>query len=136
MRRHPTRSYSGNPPGTDLDGDGDSDSWLVPLPIMECQNPGPHCASGTPQKIVGVACFDIQEVLGAPDKEIRGSFVCPGDPRFSASACGVGFGPGGECPPSTRSGPSWSGRPRLRRAPQSERIWPSAGCVRPTSVSW
>ncbi|MGH7287926.1 MAG: pilus assembly protein TadG-related protein [Myxococcota bacterium] len=96
-----TGGYSGNPSGTDLDGDGDSDSWLVPLPIMECQNPGPHCASGTPQKIVGVACFDIQEVLvppASPEKIIKGSLVCPGDPRFSASACGVGFGPGGEVP--------------------------------------
>ena len=90
--------YSGNPSGEDLDGDGDSDSWIVPLPIMECQNPGPHCASGSPQKIVGVACFDIQEVLVTPEKEIKGMFVCPGDPRFDESACGVGFGPGGEVP--------------------------------------
>jgi hypothetical protein len=91
-------NYSGNPSGEDLDGDGDADSWLVPLPIMECQSPGVHCASGTPQKIVGVACFDIQEVLVTPEKIIKGSFVCPGDPRFGDSACGVGFGPGGEVP--------------------------------------
>jgi hypothetical protein len=92
------RGYSGNRSGDDLDGDGDADSWLVPLPIIECQNPGPHCASGSPQKIVGVACFDVQEVLVTPEKIIKGSFVCPGDSRFSESACGVGFGPGGEVP--------------------------------------
>ena len=92
------QGYSGNPSGEDLDGDGDSDSWIVPLPIMQCQNPGPHCASGSPQKIVGVACFDIQEVLVTPEKWIKGMFVCPGDPRFDESACGVGFGPGGEVP--------------------------------------
>jgi type II secretory pathway pseudopilin PulG len=90
--------YTGNGSGEDLDGDGDADSWLVPLPILECQNPGAHCASGTPQRVVGVACFDIQEVIPTPNKIIKGSFVCPGDPRFSESACGVGFGPGGEVP--------------------------------------
>jgi hypothetical protein len=90
--------YSGNPSGTDLDGDGDADSWLVPLPIMECQNPGPHCATGIPQKVVGVACFDVQEVLVTPEKIIKGSLVCPGDPRWDDSLCGVGFGPGGQVP--------------------------------------
>jgi Flp pilus assembly protein TadG len=87
-----------DPAGTDLDGDGDADSWLLPLPIVECQNPGAHCASGSPQRIVGVACFDLQEVIVTPDKIIKGSFVCPGDPRFDGSACDVGFGPGGEVP--------------------------------------
>src|SRR5262245_17296638 len=91
-------AYSGNPAGTDTDGNGQIDSWLVPLPIVECQNPGPHCASGSPQKIVGVACFDLQWAVGAPDKKIYGEFVCPSDPRFDASKCDVGFGPGGDVP--------------------------------------
>lgn len=87
-----------DPSGTDLDGDGDSDSWLVPLPLVECQNPGPHCASGSPQRIVGVACFDVQEVLVTPEKIIKGGFVCPSDPRWAGSNCDVGFGPGGQVP--------------------------------------
>jgi Flp pilus assembly protein TadG len=90
--------HYGSPAGTDLDGDGDSDSWLVPLPILECQNPGDGCASGSNQEIVGITCFDVQEVLTAPSKVIKGQFVCPSDPRFSSSACGVGFGPGGSVP--------------------------------------
>jgi hypothetical protein len=91
-------AYSGNPAGEDTNGNGTIDSWLVPFPIVECQNPGPHCASGSPQKIVGVACFDLMWASTGSDKRIYGKFVCPSDPRFDESACGVGFGPGGEVP--------------------------------------
>jgi hypothetical protein len=90
-------SYSGQPSGSDTDGNGVIDSWLVPLPIIECQS-GVHCGSGTSQRIVGVACFDLQWSVGGSVKTIYGEFVCPGDPRFDASACGVGFGPGGNVP--------------------------------------
>jgi hypothetical protein len=87
--------YYGNPSGTDLDGDGDSDSWVVGLPVIECQNPSPNCASGDPQEIVGGVCFDINEVLVVPEKIIKGRFLCPGDDRYDATKCGLGSGPGG-----------------------------------------
>jgi hypothetical protein len=80
----------GSPPG--------NDTWLVPLPIIECQNPGDGCAGGSAQKIVGVACLDIKEVNESPDNILRAEFVCPSDPRWDASKCSVGFGPGGEVP--------------------------------------
>ena len=89
-----TGEYYGNPSGTDTDGDGVSDSWVVGLPVIACQNPGPHCASGDPQEIVGGVCFDINEVLVTPEKIIKGRFLCPGDPRYSTD-CGLGSGPGG-----------------------------------------
>jgi len=92
-------SYSGTPGGgVDTNGNGTIDSWVIPLPIIECQNPGDGCAGGSAQKIVGVACLDIQEVEGAPEKRIKAEYVCPGDPRFDPSKCSVGFGPGGEVP--------------------------------------
>ena len=92
-------AYSGTPGGgEDTNGNGTPDSWLVPLPIIECQNPGDGCAGGSAQKIVGVACLDIQEVTAGSDKVIKAEYVCPGDPRFDDSKCSVGFGPGGEVP--------------------------------------
>ena len=92
------QSYSGDPGGKDTNGNGTIDSWLVPLPIVQCQNPGAGCAGGTAQKIVGVACLDIQEVTAGSAKVIKAEYVCPGDPRFDESACSVGFGPGGDVP--------------------------------------
>jgi Putative Flp pilus-assembly TadE/G-like len=91
-------AYSGDPAGEDTNGNGTIDSWLVPFPIVECQNPGAHCSGGAPQKIVGVVCFDLKWASVGPDKRIYGNFVCPSDPRFESSACGVGFGPGGDVP--------------------------------------
>jgi hypothetical protein len=87
--------YYGNPQGSDLDGDGRSDSWVVGLPVVECQDPGPHCASGDPQEIVGGVCFDINEVQVVPEKIIKGRFLCPGDERYDPTKCGHGSGPGG-----------------------------------------
>lgn len=86
--------FSGQPEGEDTDGDGQIDSWVVALPLVECQNPGDQCASGTPARVVGVVCFDLQEVTVTPDKIIRGEFLCPTDPRFQRCETG-GFGPGG-----------------------------------------
>jgi Flp pilus assembly protein TadG len=86
--------FSGNPSGEDTDGDGVIDSWPVTLPIVECQNPGDQCASGDPARIIGVACFDLQEVLVTPEKIIKGEFVCESDPRFERCDTG-GFGTGG-----------------------------------------
>lgn len=92
--------YANDPDGggSDTNNNGVNDSWLVPLPILECQYPGDGCAGGSTQKIVGVACFDVQQVDQGPDKIIRGEFVCPNDARWDASKCDVGFGPGGDIP--------------------------------------
>jgi hypothetical protein len=80
--------------GTDTDGDGAVDSWVVTLPVVECQNPGDKCAGGSPQTIVGFVCFDIHEILVTPEKIIKGTFVCSSDPRCNAG----GLGPGGIIP--------------------------------------
>lgn len=82
------------PAGTDTNADGVVDSWVVTLPVVQCQNPGAHCGSGSPQDVVGFVCFDIHEVLVAPNKIIKGNFVCPTDPRCD----GKGLGPGGRIP--------------------------------------
>jgi hypothetical protein len=77
--------------GTDTDGDGINDSWVITLPMVECQNPGDQCASGNTQEIVGFLCMDIREVIVTPDKIIKGDFICASDPRCDMP----GFGPGG-----------------------------------------
>jgi len=77
--------------GSDTNGDGVVDSWVVSLPVVECQNPGDQCASGTPQQIVGFLCMDIHEIIVTPDKLIKGDFICATDPRCDMP----GFGPGG-----------------------------------------
>jgi Flp pilus assembly protein TadG len=99
-RFHDAGAYSGDPDGggSDTNNNGVNDSWVIPLPIVECQYPGDGCAGGTAQRIVGVACFDVQEVTAGSEKIIKGEFVCPGDPRWQDSKCSVGFGPGGEVP--------------------------------------
>jgi Flp pilus assembly protein TadG len=97
---HRTGEFAGSDPqdpnagGTDLDGDGYSDTWVVGLPVVQCQDPGANCASGTPQQIVGAVCFDINEVLVNPKKIIKGRFLCPNDERYRDD-CGSGSGPGG-----------------------------------------
>jgi len=77
--------------GSDTNGDGVVDSWVVTLPVVECQNPGDQCASGNTQHIVGFLCMDIREIIVTPDKLIKGDFICSTDPRCDAD----GFGPGG-----------------------------------------
>jgi hypothetical protein len=77
--------------GTDTDLDGVNDSWIVTLPMIECQNPGDQCAGGDRQTIVGFLCIDIHEIIVTPDKLIKGDFLCSTDPRCD----GTGFGPGG-----------------------------------------
>jgi hypothetical protein len=85
-----------DPAGTDTDGDGTVDSWVVVLPVVECQNPGDHCASGTPAAIVGFVCFDVHEVLVPPASSgiIKGDFLCPTDSRCDND----GLKPGGGLP--------------------------------------
>ncbi len=80
--------------GVDTNSDGIVDSWVVVLPVVECQNPGTQCASGDTQNVVGFVCFDIHEVRVTPEKIIKGTFLCPADPRCS----GNGLGPGGVVP--------------------------------------
>ena len=77
--------------GTDTDGDGINDSWVVSLPMIECQNPGDKCAGGDSQYIVGFLCMDIHEIVVTPDKIIKGDFICASDSRCNSP----GFGPGG-----------------------------------------
>ena len=77
--------------GDDTNGDGIKDSWVVTLPMVECQNPGDKCAGGDPQYIVGFLCMDIHEIIVTPDKLIKGDFICSTDPRCDTP----GFGPGG-----------------------------------------
>jgi len=77
--------------GIDIDGDTVKDSWVVTMPVVQCQNPGDKCASGDPQRIVGFLCMDIREIIVTPDKIIKGDFICSTDSRCATS----GFGPGG-----------------------------------------
>jgi hypothetical protein len=62
------------------------DSWVVKLPVFECQA-GVHCAGGSTGRINGGVCFEIREIIAPagdyadpadPDKEvIKGRFLCP-----------------------------------------------------------
>jgi Flp pilus assembly protein TadG len=63
------------------------DSWVVGLPVVECQSET-HCAGGDPGTIVGVVCFEIREITVTPDKILRGRFICRSDPLWDE--CGVG----------------------------------------------
>ena len=77
--------YSGNPAGVDryppVHTPPVSDSWVVMLPVIECQT-GIGCSGGSETEVVGFACFEVREVAGAPQKVIRGRFLCPSDPLF------------------------------------------------------
>jgi hypothetical protein len=95
-RFHGLGNFFPDPAGTDTDGDGVVDSWVVVLPVVECQNPGDNCASGTQAAILGFICFDIHEVnipAMAPGI-VKGDFLCPTDPRCDND----GLKPGGYIP--------------------------------------
>jgi len=81
-----TGSHAGH-----TEGDGIKDSWIVGLPMIQCQNPGAGCAGGDTQYIVGFLCMDIKEIIVTPDKIIKGDFICSTDERCNKT----GFGPGG-----------------------------------------
>jgi len=88
--------YAGNAAGTDryLPHTGVNDSWVVGLPVIECQSED-HCAGGTVADMVGFVCFEIREVIVTPDKIIKGRFLCPDDPLFAE--CPIGpTGTGGD----------------------------------------
>ncbi|KPJ79751.1 MAG: hypothetical protein AMJ58_10915 [Gammaproteobacteria bacterium SG8_30] len=88
----------GDPAGADADHpDGDfypggipgvPDSWPVCLPVVECQT-DLHCSGGDPMQVKGGVCFEIREITVTPDKIIRGSFMCPGHPRWDDCDCGT-----------------------------------------------
>ena len=70
-----------------------ADSWVVKLPVIECQTDD-HCAGGDPAKLVGFVCFEVREVVATPDKIIRGQFLCASDERV-ADCLENGIGSGG-----------------------------------------
>jgi len=90
------KGHYGEPAGSDRypPFDGVSDSWVVGLPVIECQTED-HCTSGTVAEMVGFVCFEIREVLVSPEKIIKGRFLCPSDPLFAE--CPIGpTGSGGD----------------------------------------
>jgi hypothetical protein len=97
-RFHGLGAFFPDPAGidTDIPPDGVVDSWVVVLPVVECQNPGDHCASGDTAAIVGFICFDIHEVNipSLAPGVVKGDFLCPTDPRCDNE----GLGPGGGLP--------------------------------------
>lgn len=70
--------------------DGTADSWVVKLPVVECQSED-HCAGGDPHEVVGFVCFEIREVVVTPEKIIRGRFLC-GDDDLMDECPGGGSG--------------------------------------------
>ncbi len=84
------------PAGYDTDDDGIVDSWLVGMPVVECQD-ADHCAKGLPAYVTGFVCFEIRQVDVAPEKIIRGGFVCPNaDPaKYAKCKEGLGLSTGG-----------------------------------------
>lgn len=91
-----TGGYVGNSPGVDRYApfNGQNDSWIVGLPVIECQSET-KCNAGTAADMVGFVCFEIREVLVNPDKIIKGRFLCPTDPLFAE--CPIGpTGSGGD----------------------------------------
>jgi hypothetical protein len=93
-RFYGTGPWVGNPSGTDTDGDGIIDSWILGLPVVECQS-GDHCAKGTPTDIVGFMCLEIREITVTPDKIIRAQFLCPELHPNRFQQCLQGLGPSG-----------------------------------------
>lgn len=64
------------------------DSWVVGLPVIECQS-SVHCATGSPMKVVGAVCFEVREITVTPDKIIRGRFICESDALFDECDLGL-----------------------------------------------
>lgn len=93
-RFHGRGHFDGRRGGTDTDGDGMSESWVVGLPVIQCQQ-GLNCAKGDPMEMVGVVCFEIQEIVVTPDKRIKGRFLCKEDAAFKDCDLG-GTGTGGK----------------------------------------
>ena len=75
--------------------DNVKDSWVTVLPVVECQD-GINCAGGNEAEIKGFVCFEVREVLVTPEKIIKGTFMCPGHPRWDDCAAKGPFGSGGD----------------------------------------
>jgi len=86
--------YNGNASGVDRYAplDGKMDSWVVKLPVIECQSDD-HCAGGDTADLVGFVCFELREINVTPGKVIRGRFLCPSDPLWDE--CDIGGTSGG-----------------------------------------
>jgi hypothetical protein len=82
-------SYTGRGSGEDRYApfDGIVDSWVVSMPVVECQD-GVNCATGSAAGVVGFVCFEIREIEISPMNLIRGRFLCESDPLFDE--CGLG----------------------------------------------
>lgn len=80
--------YSEDEAIKDYDGDGINDSWVVRLPVVECQT-DLNCAGGNAMRVVGAVCFEILEMTVTPDKIIRGNFMCDTHPRWSECDLGI-----------------------------------------------
>jgi len=88
----------GNPPYSEADGSDHyandqggipgPDSWVVRLPVVECQD-GLNCSSRQAMKVKGAVCFEIREITVTPDKIIRGTFMCPDHPRWDECDLGI-----------------------------------------------
>ncbi len=89
--------YSGSPAGTDRYApfDGDSDSWVMPIAIVECESSGRTCRSGQEREIVGFGCAEIRQVT---NNTIKLRMLCSGEPLFeeceiaASESGGVNFG--------------------------------------------
>jgi hypothetical protein len=66
----------------DLNNDGTIDSWVVRLPVIECQSGGDNCAKGTADRIRGFLCFHIREVIHQSVRRVKGEFMCSNHPEF------------------------------------------------------
>ena len=72
----------------DQGGTPGPDSWVVRLPVVECQD-GLNCSNRRAMNVVGIVCFEIREITITPDKIIRGTFMCPSHPRWSECDIGI-----------------------------------------------
>lgn len=80
--------------GSDTDLDGREDSWVIGLPVVECQSTD-HCAKGLPVKVKGFVCVEIREVSLDPPKMIRVNFLCAELHPEKYAECKAGLGPTG-----------------------------------------
>jgi Flp pilus assembly protein TadG len=89
--------FKDNPAGSDRypPYDGYADSWVVGLPVIECQSEA-HCGTSEAQMMVGFVCFEIREVIASTDHIIKGRFLCPTDPLFEECPIGPTGSGGGD----------------------------------------